>query len=103
MDSRNARQAMITTGQTLKLAYDQALSTRLLAASGKDFNIDVESPTSLVVICAYGDFRAASQAVRSDDPAAKQLEITREGCVPANRVNAFFSNPFGNLEMVLLR
>ena len=51
-----------------------------------------------MVIYSYGDFRAASQAVRSDDPAAKPIEITREGCVPANKVVAFFSNPFGNLD-----
>jgi hypothetical protein len=36
--------------------------------------------------------------VRSDDPAAKPIEIRRDDCVPANGVNAFFSNPFGNLE-----
>jgi MFS family permease len=36
--------------------------------------------------------------VRSDDPAAKPIEMTRESCVPANKVVAFFSNPFGNLD-----
>ncbi len=30
------------------------------------------------MIYSYGDFRAASQAVRSDDPAAKPIEITRD-------------------------
>jgi len=35
---------------------------------------------------------------RSDDPAAKPIEMTRESCVPANKVVAFFSNPFANLE-----
>ncbi len=33
-----------------------------------------------------------------DDAAAKPIEITREGCLPANKVVAFFSNPFSNLE-----
>jgi hypothetical protein len=56
------------------------------------------SPTSLVVIYSYGDFRAASQVVRSNDAGAKPIEITREGSIPANKVVAFFSNPFGNLE-----
>ena len=35
---------------------------------------------------------------RSDDEAAKPIEITREDCVPANKILAFFSNPFANLE-----
>ena len=55
-------------------------------------------PTSLVVIYSYGDFRAATRVARSDDPAAKPIEMTRESCVPANKVVAFFSNPFANLE-----
>jgi hypothetical protein len=36
--------------------------------------------------------------LRSDDPAAKPVEITRDSCVPANKVVAFFSNPFGDLD-----
>lgn len=52
----------------------------------------------MVVIYSYGDFRAASQVVRSDDPAAKPIEITRDSCVPANKVVAFFSNPLGDLD-----
>jgi MFS transporter, SP family, solute carrier family 2 (myo-inositol transporter), member 13 len=95
VDSRNALQAMVTGEQTLKLAYNQGTAAKLLAASG---NARSEAPTSLVVIYSYGDFRAASRAVRSDDPAAKPIEIKRDDCVPANGVNAFFSNPFGKLE-----
>jgi phage shock protein PspC (stress-responsive transcriptional regulator) len=60
--------------------------------------VDADRPTSLIVIYSYGDFRAASQAVRSDDPAAKPIEVTRASCVPENKVQAFFSNPFGNLD-----
>ena len=52
----------------------------------------------LVVIYSYGDFRAATKAARSDDTAATPIEITRESCVPANKVVAFFSNPFGDLD-----
>ena len=36
--------------------------------------------------------------VRSDDAAAKPIELSRESCVPINKVVAFFSNPFGNLD-----
>src|SRR5208282_3541782 len=36
--------------------------------------------------------------VRSDDPTPQTLSITRESCVPANRVEALFKNPFADLE-----
>jgi SP family myo-inositol transporter-like MFS transporter 13 len=35
--------------------------------------------------------------VRSDDLAAK-VEINRDGCLPPNKVAAFFQNPFADLE-----
>jgi MFS family permease len=53
---------------------------------------------SLAIIYSYGDFTAATSFVRSDDPAARPIEITRASCVPANKVLAFFKNPLGNLE-----
>lgn len=95
VDSHTALQAMVTPEQTLKLVFNQESAAKLLAASG---STPSGAPTSLVVIYSYGDFRAASQAVRSDDPAAKPIEISREDSVPANRVNAFFSNPFSDLQ-----
>jgi MFS family permease len=96
VDSKNAVQSTVKPDQTLELVYNQELAAKLLAASGRAEPSD--APTSLIVIYSYGDFRAASQAVRSDDPAAKPISITRESAVPGNRVNAFFSNPLGNLE-----
>jgi MFS transporter, SP family, solute carrier family 2 (myo-inositol transporter), member 13 len=95
LDTKNAVQSMVTPDQRLTLLYNEQLAARLLNASGK---AGTSRPTSLVLIYSYGDFRAASQVVRSDDPAAKPIEITRESCVPANKVVAFFSNPFGNLD-----
>jgi MFS family permease len=50
------------------------------------------------VIYSYGDFTAATSIVRSDDQGAAPIHITRENCVPNNKVEAFFKNPFGNLE-----
>jgi MFS transporter, SP family, solute carrier family 2 (myo-inositol transporter), member 13 len=95
VDAKNTVQSMVTPDQKLTLRYGEALAARLLNASG---NAEASRPTSLVLIYSYGDFRAASQVVRSDDPAAKPIEIKREDCVPANKVVAFFSNPFGNLD-----
>ena len=94
VDARDIVQSTVAADQTLNLVYNQATAARLLnSAPG-----EASRPTSLVVIYSYGDFRAASPVARSDDPAAKPITITREGCVPANKVVAFFSNPFGDLD-----
>jgi MFS family permease len=98
VDSKSVVQSMVAPDQRLTLLYNQELAAKLLNATPASLGPDSSRPTSLVVIYSYGDFRAASQVVRSDDPAAKPIEITRESCVPANKVVAFFSNPFGNLD-----
>ena len=36
--------------------------------------------------------------MRSNDAAAAPVSVSRDGCVPANKVIAFFSNPFANLD-----
>ena len=98
VDSRNTVQSMVTPDQKLTFLYNEGLAARLLHGAGSAGNAEANRPTSLVLIYSYGDFRAASQVVRSDDLAAKPIEIMRESCVPANKVVAFFSNPFGNLD-----
>jgi MFS family permease len=95
VDSKAAVQAMVSPDQRLTLLYNQDLAAKLLGSTN---SADSTRPTSLVVIYSYGDFRAASQVARSDDPAAKPIEITRDGCVHANKIVAFFSNPLGNLD-----
>jgi MFS transporter, SP family, solute carrier family 2 (myo-inositol transporter), member 13 len=93
VDARNAVQAMVQPDQKLSVLYDPNTAGELLGRSaipGK--------PTSLSIIYSYGDFRAASRVVRSDDLSAKPVEIARDSTVPANKVIAFFSNPFGNLD-----
>ena len=98
VDLQNAMQSMVKPDQTVALTYNQELADKLLSSSIGASKIARGAPSSLVIIYSYGDFRAASQAVRSDDPAAKPIEIKREDCVPENKINAFFSNPFGNLD-----
>jgi MFS family permease len=102
VDSRNAVQSMldaeVDAGQKVTLLYDEKAADTLLAANGDAGKRIGNRATSLVVIYSYGDFRAATKVARSDDKAAKPIEITRESCVPANKVVAFFSNPFSNLE-----
>ena len=98
VDCRDAVRSMVTGDQKMALTYDQKLAESLLRAAGDSAPRVGSHPTSLVVIYSYGDFRAATRAARSDDTAATPIEITRETCVPANKVVAFFSNPFGDLD-----
>jgi MFS family permease len=97
VDSRDAVQAIVNA-DAATLLYDQKTAENLIAASGNASTSIGQRPTSLVVIYSYGDFRAATRVSRSDDAAAKPIEMTRDSCVPANKVVAFFSNPFADLE-----
>jgi MFS transporter, SP family, solute carrier family 2 (myo-inositol transporter), member 13 len=97
VDTKTAVQSMVEADQKLTLLYNGELADKLLNTAGN--RAGSSRPTSMVLIYSYGDFRAASQVVRSDDSAAKPIEITRDSCVPANKVVAFFSNPFGNLDV----
>jgi hypothetical protein len=89
MDIKNSVQTLVATNQTLTLAFNKEIATNLLAQP------DV---STLIIIYSYGDFRAATAVVRSDDSTARPLEITRGSCVPNNKIVAFFSNPFANLD-----
>ena len=97
VDSREAVQSTVGAGQKVALLYDEKTAGTLLDASGDAGKAIRNGPTSLVVIYSYGDFRAATKVARSDDKSATPIEITRESCVPANKVVAFFSNPFSDL------
>ena len=98
VDSRDAVQSMIEADQKVTLVYDAKTADALLAASRDAGKSISNRATSLVVIYSYGDFRAATKVARSDDKAAAPIEINRESCVPANKVVAFFSNPFADLD-----
>jgi SP family myo-inositol transporter-like MFS transporter 13 len=98
VDVKAAVQTMVSTNQTLTLAFDSEAKDELLATTGTAGAAISNQPTSLILIYSYGDFRAATSVVRSDDVMAKPVEITRGSCVPANKVVAFFSNPFANLD-----
>ena len=89
---------MVDADQKVTLLYDEKAADALVAANGEAGKAIGNRPTSLVIIYSYGDFRAATRVARSNDKSAKPIEITRESCVPANKVVAFFSNPFSNLD-----
>lgn len=98
VDSGSSVQSMVTADGKLSLLYNQQAANTLLTASGDAGRAISSHPTSLILIYSCGDFRAATTAVRSDDIAAKPIEITRDSCLPANKVVAFFSDPFSNLD-----
>ncbi|HEY3931495.1 MAG TPA: MFS transporter [Verrucomicrobiae bacterium] len=92
VDVKDAVQSMVATNQTLTLAFNQKTATNLLAGTAI-----ANRQTTLVIIYSYGDFSAATPATRSDGT-AKPIELARADCVPGNKVIAFFSNPFGDLD-----
>jgi MFS family permease len=98
LDAHAQVQSMVTPNQEMTLRFDPAVAGQLLAAQGDAGKQIDAGRASLAIIYSYGDYTAATTFVRSDDPAARPIEITRSSCVPANKVLAFFQNPLGNLE-----
>jgi SP family myo-inositol transporter-like MFS transporter 13 len=100
VDSRSAVQSIVDKqdADRASLLYDDKTASALLAATGGSGQSMSGRPTTLVITYSYGDFRAATQVARSDDSAAKPIEITRDSCVPSNKIIAFFSNPFSDLD-----
>jgi SP family myo-inositol transporter-like MFS transporter 13 len=95
IDCHDVLQAAIQPDQTLAVRFDQAEAARLLAEAGSAMN---GTRASLTIIYSYGDFAATTSSVRSDDPSAAPIQITRGSCLPANKVQGFFQNPFANLD-----
>jgi len=97
VDCRAALQARVAQDQTLNLNFGQEQADQLLGTCGKAGSALQGKASTLVVIYAYGDFRAATKVVRSTD-VLTSIQLTRESAVPSNRVVAFFSSPFASVE-----
>ncbi|HVU25116.1 MAG TPA: MFS transporter [Opitutus sp.] len=97
VNCRDAVQALLAQPGHASLAFDQPTADRLLASAGAPGRALAGQPVSLVVIYSCGDFRAATNVVRSDDATAAPVAVDRASCLPANKVIAFFSNPFADL------
>src|SRR5579875_562811 len=95
---RDTIQALVTPEQTASLRFDPAEAAKLLANSGPAGGAIQPRRAALTVIYSYGDFTAATNVARSDDPAAPTITISRASCVPGNKVEAFFKNPLANLD-----
>ena len=97
VDVRDKLQAMVSTNQTLTLAFDQETATNLLPASTFE-HISPETPFTVTVIYSYGAFSAATPAVRSDALTTTPIQLAREDCLPGNKVLAFVKNPAASLD-----
>jgi MFS transporter, SP family, solute carrier family 2 (myo-inositol transporter), member 13 len=97
VNCREQIQPMVGTGQELTVRFDRTEAAQLLAAQGAAASGISADRASFAIIYSYGDFTASTSYVRSDDPAAPALKITRASAVPANKVEAFFKNPFADL------
>ena len=98
VDRRDQVQALVSPKQELTLHFDRVKAAELLAAGGDSAGRIAPDRASLTVIYSYGDFTAETNYVRSDDDAAAPIHIDRASCVPSNKVEAFFVNPFADLE-----
>jgi MFS transporter, SP family, solute carrier family 2 (myo-inositol transporter), member 13 len=92
-DARDALQAAVSSDQGLTFRYDDAAAQRLIPTG--EFGAE---RTSLAVIYSYGDFTGTTTPVRTGEAAAPPVQIKRSESVPAGKVQAFFSNPFANLD-----
>ena len=97
VDVRDQLQAMVSTNQSLTLTFDQQAVTNLLSPAAAQ-HLDLLKPFTLTVIYSYGAFSAATPAERSDALTTTPIVITREDCIPANKVISFFKNPSANLD-----
>jgi acetylornithine deacetylase len=97
VDSKNAVQSLVTPDQKLRQLYTEETAHNLLERGPEGDSARDRYASSLAIIYSCGDFRGVTNAVRSDDVVVKPIEVSRESCLPNNKVVAFFSNPLGNL------
>lgn len=98
IDCRDQIQALVGPDQQLTFQFTEAEAERLLATNGAAGSAIQPGNASFAIIYSYGDFAGTTSYVRSSDLAAPPLKITRDGAVPANKVQALFNNPFADFE-----
>ncbi len=96
VDASPAVQSMVGPNQDLNLTFDTAEARKLLSSIG-DTTIAPDN-ASFAIIYSYGDFSAATAYVSSRENNVAHLTATRDSAVPANKIQAFFSNPFADLD-----
>ena len=89
-DARAAVQPLVSPNQQLSFTFDSAGAQRLAAVGAP-----TEGRQSLAIIYSYGPFAGTTTPARLNDPA---VEIHRDDAVPSGKVEAFFRNPFADLD-----
>jgi SP family myo-inositol transporter-like MFS transporter 13 len=92
-----AVQALVQDNDTLSLKFTPEEARKLLSTSGYHDDGSLAAHSSFAIIYSYGGFTSETTYVRSDDPGAATIHITRAASVPENAVKAFFQNPFADL------
>lgn len=95
VDIKDKLQSMVSADQSLALTFNQETATNLLPASALQ-RLNASTPFTMTVIYSYGAFSAATPAERSDTLTTSPIKITRENCIPGNKVLAFVKNPFAD-------
>ena len=98
IDCHSLIQQAVGTGDSLTVHFTPEEAQKLLQGSGYKGDAIQAGHASFAVIYSYGGFTATTSYVRSDNPGAAALQITRESAVPSNKVEAFFQDPFANLQ-----
>jgi SP family myo-inositol transporter-like MFS transporter 13 len=93
----SAIQALVGPDQKLMLHFDQSEARRLLATHGPAVDMPLDR-LALSVIYSYGGFSATTHSLRSGDRGEAPVPIDRQSSLPASKVEAFFRNPFVNLD-----
>lgn len=113
VDCKDALQAMVTEvdaekvladgtkvpvkDQVVEVVFDDAKAAELLASAGEAGKAIAGRPVTMSVIYSAGDFTSASSVVRSRDLGAK-ISLSRNASLPSTSVEAFFKNPFADLD-----
>jgi SP family myo-inositol transporter-like MFS transporter 13 len=92
-DWRGAVQPIVTADQALDFNPNR---TDFWKVAGQD--VQATQVQSLAIIYSYGDFSGSTTPVRSNDAAAPTIQINRSDAVPSGKVQAFFRNPFADLD-----
>jgi len=95
-DVRATLQAMVGQEQNLLLHFDAAEARRLLEASALT-GVSADR-LSLAIIYSYGGFTGTTSPLRSGDAGEVSLHIDRQSSLPSSKVEAFFRNPFVDLD-----
>jgi len=96
VDVSNVVQSLASGKDSMQVHYTPELQQQWLTAAGNTSLLG--KPTTLTVIYTYGDFSAVTPAMVSNQPLSTPVKIDRASAVPGNKVVAFFSDPFGNLD-----